>query len=167
MSKAQSESHKAEAQGRSGRSIPFPIMLILAGMLGCIVGLGSFTFVYARGYSYLTDDPNACANCHIMRDVFTAWTRGSHRSVATCNDCHTPHDSLVSKYFSKARNGFNHALAFTTGNFHEPIRANEYNRTIARENCMYCHAAVTSQMSHVGGEATDCLACHARVGHDQ
>lgn len=152
---------------RRKRGIPFPILLILVGLVGCIVGLGSFTFIYAKGYSYLTDDPNACANCHVMRDVFTAWTRGSHRNVATCNDCHTQHDSLVSKYASKALNGFNHSLAFTLGGFHEPIRATTLNRDIARENCMYCHAAVTSQMSHVGGEATDCLACHARVGHDE
>jgi cytochrome c nitrite reductase small subunit len=156
-----------QTAARRKRGIPFPILLILVGLVGCIVGLGSFTFIYAKGYSYLTDDPNACANCHVMRDVFTAWTRGSHRNVATCNDCHTPHDSLVSKYASKALNGFNHSLAFTLGGFHEPIRATTLNRDIARENCMYCHAAVTSQMSHVGGEATDCLACHARVGHDK
>lgn len=165
MSETQNVSQQGKVARRRG--IPFPIMLILAGMLGCIVGLGSFTFVYARGYSYLTDDPNACANCHVMRDVFTAWTRGSHRNVATCNDCHTAHDNLVSKYISKAINGVNHSIAFTTGNFHEPIRAGRFNRDIARENCMHCHAAVTSQMSHVGGEATDCLACHSRVGHDE
>lgn len=156
-----------QAAARHKRGVPFPILLIIVGLVGCIVGLGSFTFIYAKGYSYLTDDPNACANCHVMRDVFTAWTRGSHRNVATCNDCHTAHDSLVSKYASKALNGFNHSLAFTLGGFHEPIRATTLNRDIARENCMYCHAAVTSQMSHVGGEATDCLACHARVGHDE
>jgi hypothetical protein len=28
----------------------------------------TYTFVYAKGYSYLTNDPGACANCHIMAD---------------------------------------------------------------------------------------------------
>ena len=32
---------------------------VLLGMAG---GLGLFTFGYARGYSYLTNDPGACAN---------------------------------------------------------------------------------------------------------
>ena len=40
--------------------------LIAAVVIGIAIGLGSYTFVYARGYSYLTNDPAACANCHIM-----------------------------------------------------------------------------------------------------
>jgi cytochrome c nitrite reductase small subunit len=43
------------------------IALIFALSLGLAAGLGAFTFVYARGYSYLSNDPSACANCHIMR----------------------------------------------------------------------------------------------------
>ena len=38
-----------------------------AVMVGAFVGLGLFTFWYARGASYLTDDPRACINCHVMR----------------------------------------------------------------------------------------------------
>ena len=37
-----------------------------AVMVGAFVGLGLFTFWYARGASYLTDDPRACINCHVM-----------------------------------------------------------------------------------------------------
>jgi hypothetical protein len=59
-----------------------------AAAVGAVVGLGGFAFVYARGYSYLTDDPAACANCHVMAEQFQGWSRGSHRSVAVCNDCH-------------------------------------------------------------------------------
>lgn len=149
------------------RRIPFAVWFILVGMLGCIVGIGSFTFVYAKGYAYLTDDPTACANCHIMQDVYTAWTRGSHRNVATCNDCHTDHANIVTKYLSKALNGFNHSVAFTTGNYHYPLQATDLNRNIARENCIHCHADVTAMMNHLGGEDADCLTCHSRVGHDE
>ena len=65
-------------------------VIIVAVTIGLAAGIGSYTFLYARGYSYLTNDPQACANCHIMRGHYDAWTRGSHRSVAGCNDCHTP-----------------------------------------------------------------------------
>ena len=40
-----------------------------------------------------------------MREHFDAWTRASHRAVATCNDCHTP-PGLIPKHVTKARNGF-------------------------------------------------------------
>ena len=98
--------------------------LLAALALGMAVGLGLFTFGYARGYSYLTNDPEACANCHIMSEHFAAWTKASHKTVATCNDCHTPHD-LVGKYIVKAKNGFWHSFYFTTGNFPDPLRITE------------------------------------------
>jgi nitrate/TMAO reductase-like tetraheme cytochrome c subunit len=34
--------------------------------VGLVVGVGAYTFIYAKGGSYLTDNPAACANCHIM-----------------------------------------------------------------------------------------------------
>ncbi len=33
--------------------------------------MGVFTFTYAEGFSCLSDDPRACANCHVMREVFS------------------------------------------------------------------------------------------------
>ena len=44
--------------------------------------LGVYTFAYARGWSYLTDNPAACANCHVMREQFDGWLKSSHRAVA-------------------------------------------------------------------------------------
>ena len=139
---------------------------IAAGLLlGAALGLAGYTFVYARGYSYLLDDPEACGNCHVMREQLEGWSRASHRSVATCNDCHTPH-GFLGKYATKALNGWNHSLAFTTGNFHEPIRANDRNRKIARESCAKCHAAVMETMGiAAGGEPLPCVRCHGAVGH--
>ena len=78
------------------------------------VGVGAYTFVYARGYSYMTDNPKACVNCHVMQDQFSGWVKSSHRSVAVCNDCHTP-PGLVGKYATKGQNGFWHSYYFTTG----------------------------------------------------
>ena len=36
---------------------------------GVLLGIGATTFEYAEGLSYLSTDPKACANCHIMRCV--------------------------------------------------------------------------------------------------
>jgi cytochrome c nitrite reductase small subunit len=143
-------------------------LLILAGLVGGIVGLGSFTFSYAKGMSYMTDDPAACANCHVMREVYNAWSRGSHKSVAVCNDCHTPHDSPITKYAVKAINGFKHSAAFTFGGFPEPIRITGFNKDVVNQSCLNCHADVTSLINRKGNsESLDCVQCHARVGHDE
>ena len=90
--------------------------------LGVALGLGSYTFAYARGWAYMTNDPQACANCHVMNEQYDGWMKSSHRSVAVCNDCHVP-DSLVGKYVTKATNGFWHSYYFTSGTFPKPIRA--------------------------------------------
>jgi cytochrome c nitrite reductase small subunit len=77
------------------------LILVLAILLGVVIGLGAYTFIYAKGYSYLTNNPAACANRHVMQAEYDAWQKSSHHSVATCNDCHTPHN-LIGKYAVKA-----------------------------------------------------------------
>lgn len=145
---------------------PFRTWLMMAAVIGGLAGLGVFTFAYAQGASYLSDDPTSCVNCHVMRDQYDGWSHGSHKAVATCNDCHTPHSSVVAKYAVKGLNGFRHSAAFTLDNFHEPIQITSLNRSVAQHNCLYCHEAITAQMNHAESEEpTDCLLCHARVGH--
>ena len=94
---------------------------IAAVGIGIVLGLGVFIFIYAKGYSYISNDPRACANCHVMQEYYDSWVKSSHHQAATCNDCHVPH-GLVEKYLAKARNGFNHSKAFTLQNYPEPIR---------------------------------------------
>lgn len=43
------------------------VSAVLAILLGILIGIGSFTFGYGEGASYLSNDPNACANCHVMQ----------------------------------------------------------------------------------------------------
>jgi cytochrome c nitrite reductase small subunit len=137
-------------------------------MMGLAFGSVLYTFVYARGASYLVNDPAACANCHAMTDHYSAWIKSSHRSVATCNDCHTPH-ALVPKYLVKAENGFWHSLYFTTGNYPENIRARAISRRITEAACQRCHGAITADISHPhhGGKDLSCIRCHRTVGHDR
>ena len=135
-------------------------------LIGMTAGLGIFTFGYARGYSYLTNDPGACANCHIMSEHFAAWMKGSHHAVATCNDCHTP-PGLIAKYVTKATNGFHHSVAFTTGRFPEPLRITPRNAAVTEKACRKCHGDIVQAIEspHPRGEPLSCIRCHSTVGH--
>ncbi len=114
-------------------------MLAAAVLVGIAGGLGVYTFVYAKGCSYLTNDPAACANCHVMNEQYDGWLKASHRSVAVCNDCHAPHD-FVGKYCTKARNGFWHSYYFTTGRRSRSRSGRRpTSRAIAEANCRRCH----------------------------
>jgi cytochrome c nitrite reductase small subunit len=142
-----------------------PWAILIGLVFGVAAGIGGYTFVYARGASYLTNDPAACANCHVMEEQFRGWVKSSHRSVAVCNDCHTP-AGLVPKYVTKASNGFWHSFYFTTGAFPEPIRITERNHRVAERACRACHEEVVSAIegSHAQG-AVSCTGCHRSVGH--
>jgi cytochrome c nitrite reductase small subunit len=144
------------------RIVPF----IVAITLGMLIAIGGYTFVYARGYSYVTNDPAACANCHVMEDHYRAWMRSSHRSVAVCNDCHTP-PGLVPKYATKAINGFNHSLAFTTGRFPEPLRLTSRNVDVTEKACRKCHENIVDAIEGPDPERNrlSCIRCHSTVGH--
>lgn len=145
-----------------------PVTAIVVGALvGLAVGVGAYTFVYAKGASYLTNDPEACANCHVMSEQFAGWTKSSHRSVAVCNDCHTP-PGLVAKYVTKAENGFWHSFAFTTGWFHEPIGITPRNRAVTESACRKCHADVVAAIEgppSAEAKPLSCIRCHGSVGH--
>jgi cytochrome c nitrite reductase small subunit len=145
----------------------YALGLLAVALLGAALGLGTYTFAYAKGWSYLTNDAEACANCHVMNDQFAGWTKSSHRTVAVCNDCHVPHD-FIGKYYTKGRNGFWHSYYFTTGTFPEPIRATPTSRRIAEANCRRCHEQVVSAMgtpAHAGSDEISCVRCHGSVGH--
>jgi cytochrome c nitrite reductase small subunit len=146
---------------RRGRRFLVPA-LVASALAGIVLGMGGYTFVYAKGGAYLTDDAAACANCHVMQDQYDGWRKSSHHAVATCNDCHTP-ESLVPKYWTKALNGWHHSRAFTTGDFHEPIRITKRNHDILEQQCRRCHEEVV----HALGPAAEnsCTRCHFSVGH--
>ncbi len=139
---------------------------ILGAAIGLVAGVGGYTFIYAKGGSYLTNNPAACANCHIMQDHYDAWIKSSHRSVATCNDCHTP-ENVIGKYLTKADNGFWHSFAFTTGDYPDPLRIKLRNHKITENACRKCHQDIVLAVEspHHGTEAMSCVRCHRDVGH--
>jgi cytochrome c nitrite reductase small subunit len=142
------------------------LAIAVAAAVGILGGLGTFTVGYGDGLAYLTNDPTACANCHVMQDHFDAWVKSSHRDVAGCNDCHLPHN-FVGKWLTKADNGFFHALAFTTGDFHEPIQIKARNRRVTQDACLYCHSDFANALlpAEQGGDMQLCVHCHSDVGH--
>lgn len=139
---------------------------ITAVALGILAGIGLYTFRYAEGLSYLSNDPQACMNCHVMREHHDSWLKGSHHAAATCNDCHVPHE-FPAKYLAKMRNGWNHSKAFTLQNFPEPIRITRHNLAALQHNCVACHAIAVSEIAahHEPAAQLRCTECHRSVGH--
>lgn len=141
--------------------------IVLAVLCGGGLGVGGFTFDYAEGISYLSRDPAACANCHIMQPQYDSWQKASHHTVAGCIDCHLPAHG-IEKWIAKADNGYRHSKAFTLQDFHEPILITERNAEILQENCLRCHAGLVHDQLAGATSAKDairCVHCHADVGH--
>lgn len=144
-------------------------IVVLAALAGILLGTGAYTFKYAEGFSYLSADPKACVNCHIMTPQYDSWLKSSHHSIATCVDCHLPH-SFIPKYMAKADNGYHHSMAFTLQNFHEPIMIKAGNSRILQHNCVKCHEDMVFEMFKRdirNPDAVNCIHCHAGVGHGE
>ncbi|MBI4550184.1 MAG: cytochrome c nitrite reductase small subunit [Candidatus Omnitrophica bacterium] len=141
-------------------------LAVCAGF-GMFAGVGGYTFHYAKGTSYLSNDPRACVNCHVMQENYDSWAKSSHHFAASCNDCHIPH-AFPQKYIAKMRNGWNHSKAFTLGNFPDPIRITPVNREILENNCLHCHENLVGDIAGHGekpGGRIQCVSCHRAVGH--
>jgi cytochrome c nitrite reductase small subunit len=138
-----------------------------------IFGLGLFLLDFSNASSYLSDDPQACVNCHIMQPQYITWTHSSHRETASCNDCHVPHDNVVNKYFFKAKDGLYHATIFTARAEPEVIRARPPSIEVIQNNCVRCHqdqvtdAKTAAFITDHYSNRTDrtCWECHRDVPH--
>jgi cytochrome c nitrite reductase small subunit len=149
--------------------IPRRSLTVLAVLVGILAGLGGATAHKAKAFSYLSSEPEVCANCHIMQPQFDSWQKSSHHAVARCVDCHLPAD-FVGKYVAKAENGWHHSKGFTMQDFHEPIVIKSKNAGILQENCERCHAdlvhdQIATRDASKPGESLECVHCHDRVGH--
>ena len=142
---------------------------VLSFLFGALLGIGIFTFHYGEGLSYFSKDPQACVNCHIMQPQFDSWQKASHHTVATCVDCHLPHEFLP-KMLAKTENGFWHSKGFTLQDFHEPIFIRKHNLKILQKNCLHCHADLVHEI--LPGPASEpdamsCVHCHRSAGHGE
>ena len=124
-------------------------------LLGIFVGMAVFTFRTSRAWSYLSDDPETCMNCHIMAPQFATWSHSSHRGKANCNDCHVPHNNSFNKYFFKAKDGLRHATIFTLRAEPQVIFIKKAGLNVVKDNCVRCHE---QQMA--------CKQCHIKIMPD-
>ena len=155
--------------GESTRPQMNKLITLLAVLAGVLLGVGGYTFLYAEGFSYMSDDPEVCINCHIMQPQYESWQKSSHHAVAVCVDCHLPHDFL-GKYIAKADNGWHHSRGFTLQDFHEPIMIKGPNARILQDNCLACHQDLVHELVvGVNGPAEEvqCVHCHVTVGHGE
>lgn len=141
-------------------------------VLGISSGLGAYIFYESRAWSYLFDDPQACINCHIMIPQYTTWQHSAHARVASCNDCHVPHDNAFNMYYFKARDGMRHAGLFTLRMEEQSIRITPPSEGVVQQNCIRCHGnlndevhTTVNQKQIQAGEGRYCWSCHREVPH--
>lgn len=141
--------------------------------LGILVGLGLLVLRVSRATSYLSDDPQACVNCHVMNPQFASWQKSSHFNKATCNDCHIPHTNIIRQYLFKANDGLQHSFVFTFKLEPQVIKIDASGINVVQENCIRCHKEQmnTTKLITVSGDegmndkAKLCWDCHKEVPH--
>ncbi len=147
-----------------------PIAIVI---LGSLVGLSLFLAKESEIVSYMTDDPKACVNCHVMTSEYNSWMHSSHRENASCNDCHVPHDNIFNTYYFKAKDGLYHASVFTARKEPEVIFMQEASAEVVQANCIRCHMQQVTDVKYsswiekhqVNRTDRTCWSCHREVPH--
>ena len=133
--------------------------------VGAFLGMGVYVARISDAVSYMTDDPEACLNCHIMTPMYASWQHSSHARAATCNDCHVPHDSTVRKLYFKAMDGMRHSTIFTLRREPEVIKARPESRVVIQQNCIRCHTHQLHTAAIEPAASRSCIECHREVPH--
>ncbi len=150
---------------------PWKLPVLLAS--GIFTGLGLFAFFVSNASSYVTDNPEACTNCHIMAPQYATWYHSSHREKTHCNDCHVPHNNVLNKYYFKAKDGIRHAAMFTLRLEPQVIFIKEASREVVHENCLRCHEQLLTDSKllsytkeiHSARLERKCWECHRETPH--
>lgn len=140
------------------------------------VGFFIYLIIDSKALSYLSKDPKACINCHVMNTQYATWQHSSHAREATCVECHLPTDNIVNKYISKAKDGWNHSVAFTLNTYDHAIKISDDGARRVQENCISCHKSITSELSSNAEKyhnfdnpnvenGRKCWSCHKEVPH--
>ncbi|MDX9919924.1 MAG: cytochrome c nitrite reductase small subunit [Paludibacter sp.] len=139
-----------------------------------IAGLGTYTIYMSKAHMYLSDDPAACVNCHIMTPYYQTWFHNSHSKWTNCNDCHVPQNSVISKYYFKAMDGLLHSAVFTMRTEPLAIRARNASSNVVMDNCIRCHTQLNNEFVKTGmisfndareGKGKACWDCHTSIAH--
>ncbi len=159
---------------------------IILFLVGCGVLVG---FVLSLGFAQVvedTSDAKFCTKCHTMNPMADAYYGSVHGGKngsgfeAECNDCHLPHNNVLSYLYHKAKIGFHDVKVQFLGDL-ESIDW-ESKRKHAKDyvfdsGCLSCHvnlkdatmATPKGFMAHRDYflKFTDkkCVQCHENVGH--
>ncbi len=120
--------------------LPRPLQVGIYGLAGVALGMALVLVRIANATSYLSDDPQACINCHVMTDAYASWQRGSHGQSAVCIDCHVPHSSFIAKYAYKAQDGLKHSYVFTRRKEPQVLGLSARAVPVVQTNCVRCHS---------------------------
>ncbi len=138
--------------------------------LGTFAGLGLYTLYVSNAFSYISDEPSVCMNCHIMAPQYATWQRSSHHTVATCNDCHVPQDNIIKKYAFKGMDGMRHSFIFTFRLEPQVIRIKNMGKKAVLSNCIRCHEnfifkTKMREFLYSSGDVRLCWDCHKETPH--
>lgn len=152
--------------------------LVYSSLAVFAIAIGLFVYLVnaSKALSYLSSDPKACINCHVMNSQYATWQHSSHAERATCIECHLPTTNIVQKYIAKARDGWNHSVAFTLDTYNHSIKISEDGAKRVQENCISCHASLSSTLldnadkyhnfkDAKGASERMCWECHKTVPH--
>lgn len=147
--------------------VPSKLRLAAFGSVGAFLGMGVFVGTISNASSYLSDDPKACINCHVMAPEYASWKHSSHANVAVCNDCHVPHDNVLREYLFHAKDGLRHSTLFTLRMERQVIQALPESQEVIQENCVRCHGDLLTGAKGSAGHSLDrnCIDCHREVPH--
>lgn len=140
---------------------------------GVLTGLVLTLMYISNFFSYLSDSPTTCMNCHIMGPEYATWYHSAHRENATCNDCHVPQDNVFHTYYFKAMDGLRHSTIFTLKMEEQAIIIKDAGKIAVQNNCKRCHQNVVSEiapMNHykqnqVASDERKCWDCHRSTPH--
>ncbi|OIJ12034.1 nitrate reductase [Anaerobacillus arseniciselenatis] len=139
--------------------------LLLFTLIGVFLGIA--LFAGTSGTMKATDSGEFCSSCHIMGTAFETFADSNHASLS-CNDCHAPRDSVVSKMAFKAKAGASHMYMNTLGASKIPdvLHANAKSQQVINDNCISCHEPGLQNVDHSGAHDS-CIDCHRQVPHNK
>lgn len=133
------------------------VLIVIVAILGVLLGY--------KYYRYIQDAPEFCMSCHIMKEAFTEWYEGKHRSII-CQKCHQlsilEQNQLLVAYIAR-------------GN------SKQFSQTHGREKpwdaCKECHMNEATQgfltlnksyghAKHVFIQRINCKTCHKSSLHN-
>lgn len=153
--------------------------LVYSALAAFLIAIGMFVYVVnaSKALSYLSSDPKACINCHVMNTQYATWQHSAHAQRATCIECHLPtNEGMLAKYIAKAKDGWNHSVAFTLNTYDNAIKISDDGAKRVQKNCISCHQSVTSTLVSNSDQyhnfenpevatGRKCWSCHKGVPH--